>query len=100
MPENLTPDLPITDGQTFIIYSKLQRSGTALVIPSLPYIGQTVGVRSITGIASAVGGLDNSAISIAPVVSLGELTWNIQGKAQGVSGAFSFSCTIFQRNKK
>lgn len=94
MPGNLPPDVPITNGQTFIIYSKLQRNGTALVIPSTPHIGQTVGVSSITGIASAVGGLDNAKIKIDPVVSLGALTWNIQGKQQGADGEYSFSCVI------
>lgn len=95
MPEDvLPPDVPRTDGQTFIIYSKLQRSGTALVIPSAPHIGQTVGVTSKTGIASAVGGLDNENLSISPVVSGGALTWNIVGKAQGVAGTYSFTCTI------
>lgn len=94
MPQNLPLDLPITNGQTFIIYSKLQRNGTALVIPSAPHIGQTIGVTSKTGIASAVGGLDNANLSISPVVSGGALTWNIQGKAQSVSGTYSFTCTI------
>lgn len=94
MPGNLPPDVPITDGQTFIIYSKLQRSGTALVIPSLPHVQQMVGVSCRTGIASAVGGLDNAVVSISPVVSLGVLTWNIQGKQQGADGEYSFSCVI------
>lgn len=91
----LPVDLPRPNGQTFVIYSRLQRDGSgALIVPSAPYVGQSIAVDSITGIASASGGLNNANLSISPVVSGGALTWNVQGKAQCAYGVYSFSCTI------
>ena len=94
----LPVDLPHPDGQTFVIYSKLQRVGSASVapvlIPSAPRVEQSVGISSVTGIASASGGLDNDVLKITPVVSNGELSWEILGKQQMAAGNFSFRCTV------
>ena len=94
MAELTFPDVPRVSQNTFFCYSRLQRSGLDLVIPSAIPCATMPSVESKTGISSASGGLSNEYISISPKVFSGELTWQITGKEQFAHGDWSFGCTI------
>lgn len=76
-------DVPKTNTNTFIIYSK-----------NPVIIGQSISVESYTGIESISGGLNNDNLSINPTVNDGIINWNVSIKTVGSSGKYSFICTI------
>ena len=95
MAETITsPDVPIVSQNSFVCYSRLRRDGQTLIVPSEIPCSCSPSFSCVTGIASASGGLNNEYISITPKVEGGALSWEIIGREQLASGAWSFECTV------